>query len=91
MQTRTYRTSNENLPKSAEITVFWQGSYYSCLAYSRNLPQFFVSDVDEDDVLCTMGQYDQKLLLFDSFKCWDEGCIVGQVSKEVIDQMPKLN
>ena len=61
------------------------------IVYSRNLPQFFVSDVDEDDVLCTMGQYDQKLLLFDSFKYWDEGCLVGQVSKEAIDQMPKLN
>ena len=61
------------------------------IVYSRNLPQFFVSDVDEDDVLCTMGQYDQKLLLFDSFRCWNEGCLVGQVSKEVIDQMPKTN
>ena len=61
------------------------------IVYSRNLPQFFVSDINEDDVLCTMGQYDQKLLLFDSFKCWDEGCLVGQVSKEVIDQMPKAN
>ena len=32
---RTYRTSNENLPKSAEIAAFWQGSYYSCLAYDK--------------------------------------------------------
>ena len=32
---RTERTSNENLPKSAEIAAFWQGSYYSCPAYSR--------------------------------------------------------
>ena len=31
---RTERTSNENLTKSAEIAAFWQGSYYSCLAYS---------------------------------------------------------
>ena len=30
---RTIRTSNENLPKNAEIAAFWQGSYYSCLAY----------------------------------------------------------
>ena len=30
---RTKRTSNENLPKSAEIAAFWQGSYYSRLAY----------------------------------------------------------
>ena len=32
---RTERTSNENLPKSAEIAAFWQGSYYSRLAYSE--------------------------------------------------------
>ena len=30
---RTERTSNENLTKSAEIAAFWQGSYYSRLAY----------------------------------------------------------
>ena len=32
---RTYRTSNENLPKSAKIAAFWQDSYYSCLAYDK--------------------------------------------------------
>ena len=30
----TQRTSNENLPKSTEIAAFWQGLYYSCLAYA---------------------------------------------------------
>ena len=30
---RTERTSNENLTKSAEIAAFWQGLYYSRLAY----------------------------------------------------------
>ena len=30
----TERTSKEHLPKSTEIAAFWQGSYYSCLAYS---------------------------------------------------------
>lgn len=61
------------------------------IVYSRKLPQYFVSDIMDDDVLCTIGQEDRKLLLFDSFTCWDEGCLVGQVSKEVIDQMPKAN
>ena len=32
---RTFRTSNEDLPKSAKIAAFWQGSYYSCLAYHK--------------------------------------------------------
>ncbi len=32
---RTKRTSNENLLKSTEIAAFWQGSYYSRLAWLR--------------------------------------------------------
>ena len=29
---RTIRTSSENSTKNTEIAVFWQGSFYSCLA-----------------------------------------------------------
>ena len=32
---RTRRTSNENLTKSTKIAAFWQGSFYSWLAYSN--------------------------------------------------------
>ena len=61
------------------------------IVYSRNLPQYFVSDIMDEDVCSTIGQEDRKLLLFDSFTCWDEGCLVGTVSPEVIAQMPKAN
>ncbi|MDY3242287.1 MAG: hypothetical protein SOX04_07120 [Eubacteriales bacterium] len=61
------------------------------IVYSRNLPQYFVSDIMDEDVCSTIGQEDRKLLLFDSFTCWDEGCLVGKVSPEVIAQMPKAN
>ncbi len=61
------------------------------IVYSRGLPQFFISDIMEDDVICPIGEEDQKLLLFDNFSCWDEGCYMGKVSKEVIAQMPKCN
>lgn len=61
------------------------------IVYSRNLPQYFVSDIMDDDVCSTIGQEDRKLLLFDSFTCWDEGCLIGKVSPEVIAQMPKAN
>lgn len=61
------------------------------IVYSRNLPQYFVSDIMDDDVCRTIGQEDRKLLLFDSFTCWDEGCLIGKVSPEVIAQMPKAN
>lgn len=59
------------------------------IVYSKGLPQFFISDIMDDDIICTIGQEDKKLLLFDDFSCWDEGCYMGQVSPEVIKQMRK--
>ncbi len=61
------------------------------IVYSKGLPQFFISDIMDDDIVCTIGQEDKKLLLFDDFTCWDEGCYMGQVSPEVIKQMRKAN
>ena len=61
------------------------------IVYSKNLPQYFISDIMDDDIVCTFGQEDKKLLLFDDFTCWDEGCYMGQVSSEVIKQMRKAN
>ena len=61
------------------------------IVYSKNLPQYFISDIMDDDIVCTIGQEDKKLLLFDDFKCWDEGVLMGTVSPEVIEQMRKAN
>ena len=61
------------------------------LVYSKGLPQFFISDIMEEDIVCPFGLEDKKLLLYDDFLCWDEGVLVGAVSKEVISQMPKAN
>lgn len=61
------------------------------IVYSKGLPQFFITDVMDEDVVCTIGQEDRKLLLYDNFTCWDEGCLVGRVSKAVISQMRKAN
>lgn len=61
------------------------------LIYSRNIPTYFRSDIMDEDVLCTIGQEDRKLLLSDDFNCWDEGCLIGKVSPEVIREMPKCN
>ena len=61
------------------------------LVYSKGLPQYFVSDVMDEDVVCPFGLEDKKLLLYDDFLCWDEGVLVGAVSKEVINRMPKEN
>ena len=61
------------------------------LVYSRGLATYFVSDILEDDIVCTIGQEDRKILLFDDFYCLDQGVLIGKVSKEVIKQMPKAN
>ena len=61
------------------------------IVYSKNLPTYFISDIMDEDIVCTIGVEDRKLLLFDNFKCWDEGCLMGEVSQEVIEQMKKSN
>ena len=61
------------------------------IIYSRGLPQYFISDIMDDDIAGRIGIEDKKLLLFDDFVCWDEGCYMGEVSKEVIAQMRKSN
>lgn len=63
------------------------------IIYSRHLPTYFITDILETDVICTIGQEDRKLLLFDDFLCMDldTGEILGNVSKEVIASLPKSN
>ncbi len=61
------------------------------LVYGGKLPTFFKSDILEEDIACPIGVDDRKALLFDSFTCIDDGEIIGKVSKEVIDKMPKCN
>lgn len=45
----------------------------------------------DEDVAGTIGLEDRKLLLFDDFICWDEGCYMSAVSQEIIEQMRKSN
>ena len=61
------------------------------IVYYGDLPQFFVSDVMENDILCLYGEDGQKFILSDTFGCWDEGEYIGQVSKETIAKLPKVN
>jgi len=61
------------------------------IVYSKNLPQYFLSDILDRDVICTIGQEDKKLLLFDDFLCINEGEIMGSVSPQVIELMGKCN
>ncbi len=61
------------------------------IMYSKGLPQYFKSDIMDEDIVCAYGEEDNKLLLFDDFVCWDEGEKIGKVSGETISKMPKCN
>ena len=55
------------------------------------MPTYFKSDILDEDIACGFGVDEKKLLLFDNFECIDEGVLMGKVSREVIEQMPKAN
>lgn len=61
------------------------------IVYSHGLPMYVVTDVMNDDVICRMGLEDQKLLLFDDFKAWDDGCLIGEMSPKTKAQLPTSN
>ena len=61
------------------------------IVYSKGLPQYFISDIMDEDVVTTIGLEDKKLLLFDDFTCWDEGEYIGTVNADTIAQLRKSN
>ena len=61
------------------------------IVYSRGLPQFFISDVMDEDILCLYDEEAEKYILADDFACYDQGEYKGQVSPEVIAGMRKVN
>ncbi len=61
------------------------------IIYSRNLPMYVISDIDENDVVCRCGVEDKKLLLFDNFVCWDEGELIGEISAETKKRLRTSN
>lgn len=56
-----------------------------------DLPTYFVSDVIDEDILAPYGIDDRKAILADDFLCMADGEVMGKVSPEVIEKMPKVN
>ena len=83
--------THEDLMKEIQYICKYLEKTEEKIVYSKGLYQYFISDIFDDDIVCTIGQEDKKLLLFDNFNCWDEGVLMGQVSSEVISQMRKCN
>ena len=63
------------------------------IVYSRGLKTYVVSDVLDGDILCRMGNEEHgfKYILAPNFTCISDGEIMGTVSPEVIEKMPKAN
>lgn len=61
------------------------------IVYSKGLPQYFISDILDEDVITTIGVEEQKLLLYDDFRCYDNGSYVGVVSPAVIRRLRTCN
>ena len=60
------------------------------LVYGGDLPTYFVSDIMDEDIVCPFGIDDRKAILADDFTCISDGEIMGTVSKEIIEKMPKV-
>lgn len=84
-------THSDELPQAIRYLTKYLEKTGEKLVYSRGLYQYFVTDIMNEDIVCTYGIDDRKILLFDNFRCWDDGCYIGDVSREVIAQLPKSN
>ena len=61
------------------------------IVYSRKLPVYVISDIDENDVLCGIGVEEKKLLLQDKFMCYDEGEQIGVISQKTKSRLRTSN
>ena len=61
------------------------------LIYSKGLPQYFISDIADEDVICPYDENESKYVLNDNFTCYDYGEEIGIVSDEVIERLRKCN
>lgn len=53
------------------------------IVYSRGIPMYLISDIDENDILCYYGVEDKKMILADDFTCYDYGEELGKISLDV--------
>ncbi len=61
------------------------------LIYGGKLPTYLKGDILDEEVVCGYGVDERKLLLADNFTCIVDGEILGTVSPEIIEKMPKCN
>ena len=60
------------------------------IVYSRGLPQYFISDIADEDVICPYDKTEQKYVLSDDFTCYDYGEILSLYSSEIVSAIERL-
>ena len=83
--------TQDDISEAAKYITKYMEKSGERLVYGGKLPTYFRSDVLDEDVICTFGVDDRKVLLFDNFTCIKKGEILGKVSKEIIAQLPHCN
>ena len=83
--------SKEDAEQSMGYIMKYMKKTGAKLLFGGELPTYFMSDILDDDVLCGFGVDEKKLLLADDFNCIVDGEVIGKVSHEVIELMPKSN
>lgn len=61
------------------------------IVYSRGLPMYFISDINDKDILCYYGIEDKKMILADGFTCYDYGEELGPISPKIMKLLRKTN
>ncbi len=63
------------------------------VVYSKGLKSYIVADILEEYIICPYGneEHEYKYVLADNFTCITYGEILGKVSLEIIEKMPKSN
>ena len=82
---------NDNITSAIKYMLKYIEKSGGKIMYSKGLPQYFISDINSNDVVCSVGVGDKKILLYDDFECYDEGEFMGRVSDCVIDKLRKAN
>ena len=83
--------NKHNIQDSIKYIIKYINKTGEKVVYSKHLQTFFITDILEEDVVCTIGKEDRKILLFDDFYCLDfnTGEVLGKVNQELIDKLPK--
>ncbi len=91
LEKHKFLASNPNLPINSIEEL--EPKNDERVVYSKGLKSYIVADILDEDIVCPYGndEYEYKYVLADDFTCITYGEILGTVSPEIIEKMPKSN